>query len=221
VQGKAPAIIGLLVLFVLCMVIGYFFARFTDGSAPTNTSTLDLTSQRRLVIIQVDDLTAAEPQLDVVWLLAVSFSSSPQLNFRIIYPAEKDGEILSHFGISANQQPDQDFLPGIQQTFNLAKISDYILFDRVALQTLSIWLGTGEVPLQGANPGDYAIFHKALIPYGCDNAQAITEKVPPLEWSKLIGAKHLRTSLSFNDLGLLWDALIKIIGQLKCEITLY
>ncbi|HOD05902.1 MAG TPA: hypothetical protein PKH92_12735, partial [Anaerolineaceae bacterium] len=88
-QEKAPAIIVLLVLFGLCAAAGYGLARITEQPAETMISTPDdtpdLSNQRRLILIQVDDLTAANPQLDVVWLLAVSMTDAPQLNFRIIY----------------------------------------------------------------------------------------------------------------------------------------
>jgi len=222
VQEKAPAIIVLLVLFGLCAAAGYWLARITEQPAERMTSTpddtSDLSNQRRLILIQVDDLTAANPQLDVVWLVAVSMTDAPQLNFRIIYPGDKDAEVLSNFGISENRQPNPSFLPGVQQAFNLAETTQYILFDRTALQRLSIWIGTGDVPLEGRQPSEYAVFQKTLIPYGCEIARSNVEGLPQLDWAGLIGAGHLSMNFDMNEAGTILAFLRQHIKQITCDV---
>jgi hypothetical protein len=207
-----------------------------SGKSPV-TTTLPTTGQRNLLVVGVDNLTAAHPRLEGAWLV-MYFKGKPDLTFLPLHPQPNENSkptssgIYASFSLDETGHPSQDFLEQLSQQIWW---NNYIVIDKTALTALIDLLGgmqVGNQHLTGAQVlakmvstwegtnGAY-VGQARLLSHLCEQAQAIslseeqvTAKLKQIE-------TNLATDLDINENLGVWLNKTNNSRSLYCEFPLF
>lgn len=213
----ATLILSALVSFVLFAFGGFLMAARAETQArlPVSPKTALLREQQtNIVLIQVDDLQAQQPQLRSVWM-ALRFHSENQtvLTFVRLYPNSDDPqrgqELKDSFGLTNTDAPAPVFLR--KATGDNRSTSGYLMTDDAGLEQVTAWVR--QTALKANTSGDSQILQascSALL-----NAQTVP--LPSFDYQAF--AAHLNTNLAYDQLLAEWQQLTQADPPLRCEMV--
>jgi hypothetical protein len=197
----------------------------SSGAAPNG--------QRNILLIGVDQLDSQAPRLEGLWLL-MNVSSSNRITLLPLYPAPPGKEVLdtnqliSHFRLDLNGNPDPDFLTVIQQADFWW--SNYFVLDQAGLAQLidynqGINLGGGPV---GGSQAVASLASASTDGLAALNAQSLLiQAICNQQSSKMLSADlrqvfsllsgHYQTDLRLKTLISEWQRPLINSGQVMCE----
>ncbi|MPM68700.1 hypothetical protein SDC9_115634 [bioreactor metagenome] len=230
---KKPTLILILFLFTACAIGGYLAAsKINIGSGSSSSgaqslSTALASSQQNFLLVRVDDLSSATPQLVEAWVVFTAYSDPPQVMFMPLYPAydaSKNKTLADAFAVGS----DGKLTSRLQQT--IAKEYDFslngnIVIDSTGMNGLAGWFGISGIQVNSVPATTDLEVHNILV-----NSQFFFENVcaqlksgqaktqfDSIKWSKLIPA-HFQTDLSFEQLMASWDRIVRGAAPQQCDV---
>lgn len=223
----------ILFLFTACAIGGYLAAsKINIGSGNSSSSAQSLptalaASQQNFLLVRVDDLSSASPQLVEAWVVFTAYSDPPQVMFMPLYPsydASKNKTLSDAFGMGS----DGKLTGRLQQT--IAKQYDFslngnIVVDSTGMNGLAGWFGISGIEVNAVPASSDLETHNILV-----NSQFFFQNVcaqlkngqanaqfDSIRWSKLIPA-HFQTDLSFEHFIASWDRILHGAAPQQCDV---
>ena len=181
--------------FIFCLLAGFLSTYFL---LQPDISQQRSPQQKGAVIVQVDDITAAKPRVQAIWILRVNFNEPGALWLLPLYQTNHstpESEALAQsFALRHNGSPAYSFT----RQLSLQEISwqHYLILDNTARQELLHFLAPG------ADAGDETILFQSIcqqLRLGSD----IQEQTAA--WQA--AAHHLHSDLTLIDLQTAWQRL--------------
>jgi hypothetical protein len=230
---KKPTLILILFLFTACAIGGYLAASKinigsgTTGSGSQAMSTALAASQQNFLLVRVDDLSSASPQLVEAWVVFTAYSDPPQVMFMPLYPsydASKNKTLASAFAMASNGQLTSRLQETVAKEYNFS-LNGNIVVDSTGMNGLAGWFGISGIQVIAAPASSDLETHNILV-----NSQFFFQNVcaqlkngqanaqfDSIRWSKLIPA-HFQTDLSFEHLMASWDRLLHGAAPQQCDV---
>lgn len=219
-KGIIVALLTILI-FILCAVVGYNIAKDANGGIfiqPKSTLPVDASEQHNYVIVQVDQLDAAQPRLVSVWFVSLFFpkENAPTVTiaqlFSPISTGSRSRSLEKNFSLTPEGEPSPRFWRAVQG-FKI-QWESYFVIDALSMQHILEWVnGPGDYPGSLNNLGDT----KAMMDKTCQSlAELKTRDAPPFDWTGLV-PDHFRSNLHM-EVGLLyWNRVVKSEPQANCQ----
>lgn len=190
-------------------------------------STALAASQQNFLLVRVDDLSSASPQLVEAWVVFTAYSDPPQVMFMPLYPsydASKNKTLTSAFALSSNGQLTSRLQETVAKEYNFS-LNGNIVVDSTGMNGLAGWFGISGIQVIAATASSDLETHNILV-----NSQFFFQNVcaqlkngqanaqfDSIRWSKLIPA-HFQTDLSFEHLMASWDRLLHGAAPQQCDV---
>lgn len=215
----------LIILFVACGVMGILLANkfvnaddkpsATQEVYPTRTAGTPGDGQTNLVLLRVNDLSAAEPKLVSIWIAFLGPADYPGLTVMMLYPNPEAPEQVQALADSFTLGVDKLPLSSFWQQLSAYKFSwdGYLLADSQSISSIAGWINNTQSPLTAApansREGYLAIQSEetAVFRNICTTLEN-TDKGPGTQpdWGSIIPI-HLRTDLTFENMMYSWGKL--------------
>jgi hypothetical protein len=230
---KKPTLILILFLFTACAIGGYLAAsKINIGSGNSSSSAQSLptalaASQQNFLLVRVDDLSSASPQLVEAWVVFTAYSDPPQVMFMPLYPsydASKNKTLAAAFVMGSNGMLTSRLQETVAKEYNFS-LNGNILIDSTGMNGLAGWFGITGVEVNAVPASSDLETHNILV-----NSQFFFQNVcaqlkngqanaqfDSIRWSKLIPA-HFQTDLSFEHLMASWDRILHGAAPQQCDV---
>ncbi len=230
---KKPTLILILILFTACAIGGYLVAsKVNIGSGNSSSSAQSLptalaASQQNFLLVRVDDLSSASPQLVEAWVVFTAYSDPPQVMFMPLYPsydASKNKTLAAAFAMGSNGMLTSRLQETVAKEYNFS-LNGNILIDSTGMNGLAGWFGISGVEVNAVPASSDLETHNILV-----NSQFFFQNVcaqlkngqanaqfDSIRWSKLIPA-HFQTDLSFEHLMASWDRILHGAAPQQCDV---
>ncbi len=215
----------LIILFVACGVMGILLAnKFVNADDkpdatpvvyPTRTAGAPGEGQTNLVLLRVDDLSAAEPRLVSIWIAFLGPADYPGLTVMLLYPNPEAPEQVQALADSFTLGVDKLPLSSFWQQLSAYKFSwdGYLLADSQSISSIAGWINNTQSTLTTApanNLDGYLAIQSeetAVFRNICNTLES-SDEIPgiPPDWGNIIPL-HLRTDLTFETMMFSWGKL--------------
>ena len=230
---KKPTLVFILLLFAACAVVGYLLASKTQLGSPDSTGAVDdaallSSSQQNFLLVRVDDLSAANPQLIEAWMVLTLYSDPPQIMFVPIYPrydSGQDSTLTSAFALDSQGNLATKFTDKVASMFGVT-INGTILTDAAGMNAIAGWFGISDITA-GTLPAQSDTEKHAILL----NSQTFFLKVcqqlkdgramqqyASIYWSQL-APQHFQTDMSFEVLTTSWDRVNHSAPPQQCDVV--
>ncbi len=208
------------VLFLVGAVLGATIGptlipgEWTANAATAPESVQRSQNQTNLLIVHVDQLESATPQVMDLWAAFFYQSDPPQLMLMPLPLDSGDSTALPAWPAPTSAIPPQIYLQAVAERYQL-QLDGYIAVDNDGLKTFSGWFTTGK-PSRKTSGVDAASLMQSLcqtIPTG-DGPQLAGR----VRWSQVL-PDHLRTDLSFEPFMRAWDLLFFSDPVANCDLA--
>lgn len=221
---KAGFLVVLIVVFGTCGWLGFRAAisglgkvneSSSGGAAPTAPP------QKNILIVSVDSLGSANPQLVSAWVLfAVSSEPSPSLVFLPVY--HMDGRypqamhLANSFAFMRNSEPSDIFQSEMLAYLNIARFDAYVSLDSQAVSVFAR-LFPGSQPTH--QPFEVSTQDHVLVLRDiCAALEArASATAADLNWGEIV-PEHFRTEMSFPDFTADWILFTRSQSIPHCEV---
>lgn len=230
---KKPTLILILFLFTACAIGGYLAAsKINIGSGNSavgaqSLSTALAASQQNFLLVRVDDLSSADPQLVEAWIVFTAYSDPPQVMFMPLYPnydASKNKTLAEAFSMGNNGKLTSRLQETIAKQYDLT-LNGNIVVDSAGMNGLAGWFGISGIQVNTIPASSDVEIHNILV-----NSQFFFQNVcvqlkngqanaqfDNIRWSKLIPA-HFQTDMSFEHLIASWDRILHGAAPQQCDV---
>lgn len=230
---KKPTLILILFLFTACVLGGYWAASKTNiGSGnssigPQFLSTALASSQQNFLLVRVDDLASASPQLVEAWVVFIAYSDPPQVMFMPLYPSydtNKNKTLAAAFTFGSDGKLTSRLQQTIAHEYDFS-LNGNIVTDSAGMDGLAGWFGISGIRVNAVPAstdlethnilGNSQIFFQnvcAQLKSGQANAQFNS-----IKWAQLIPT-HFQTDLSFEHLMASWDRILHGAAPQQCDV---
>ena len=191
-----------------------------------NEKPLSLDYQRAILVVQIDDMTAQNPNLLSMWVFFISNADSSQIIIKSIYPTVTDAPqttpLARSFSVSRQNQLSKSFLHEVAKL--KIPYNNIIILDQSAFKTIAEWITAHAINLSPILPQTIDDAQNSLV----QDAAVLNEicrflpgetssRGPAPAWNSLISS-HFSSDFSFDDMILLWDLLTSDQTSLQCEV---
>ncbi len=218
---KSAVILGL-IAFVICGVLGFFAARQTLNPSSTTQDPPETPAtqiQQNFILLLVDDLEQANPNLNSAWFMLLYKGSSPNINFQLIYPVTNfpDRSLKNQFTLTDGGALDPAFIQLVHNQYQIT-IDNYIILDKYALNRIAEWLGASELVYDPSDSDSMITEQTHLLEQGCAFMKSPSINTSsPFDWVSLV-PNHMRTDLTFEQAISSWKQLADQYTLLSCDI---
>lgn len=192
----------------------------------TNEKPLSLDYQRAILVVQIDDMTAQNPNLLSMWVFFISNADSSQIIIKSIYPTVTDAPqttpLARSFSVSRQNQLSKSFLHEVGKL--KIPYNNIIILDQNAFKTIAEWITAHAINLSPILPQTIDDAQNSLVQDAAvlnEICRYLPEKTssrgPVPAWDSLISS-HFSSDFLFDDMILLWDLLTSDQTSLQCEV---
>jgi len=223
-------IIAAVLLFSAFVYLGI---RLTDAyllpvinEPPDERKPASLNYQRSVLMVQIDDMTATNPQLISMWILFISNTDTSQVIIKSIFTPIVEDPQSTQLAVDFNITQDNNLSSTFLHTVGKQNIpyNNIILFDQSAFKSISEWITAHSVSLspiiaksmddaQNILVQDAAVFNE--ICRSIPGKSQSRGPVPP--WENLV-TSHFSSDFLFDDMMLLWEVLSNNEHSIQCEV---
>jgi hypothetical protein len=230
---RKPTLIFILLLFAACAVVGYLLASKSGlGSIGANTGQTDAaaspnSNQQNFLLVRVDDLTAASPQLVEVWIVLTLYSDPPQVMFIPLYPSydtAKNATIASSFALDSQGNLAGKLTGKVASMYGV-NINGYIMTDTAGMNAIANWFGIDGITAS-PNPAQSDNETHALLLTSQSFLQSVCKQLKgggalhqyqSIRWSEL-APLHFQTDMSFEQFLASWDKVNHASAPQQCDV---
>lgn len=192
-----------LLVFSITLGIGFWLGhslvvRGADDVYEESRASNSVPTKQIITLLEVDDLTAAQPTLISIWNIHLTPGNSPKLGFTPVaaeaLPDEPNFSILEKFSMDDNHNPSAGFLQALRKINPTA--DGYIILDNTSTSEIMRWfLGTESAETLNIENHTMTEYGQVLRSF-CRSLANEAEKTE-FPWS-IVNTGHFKTSLSFN-----------------------
>lgn len=219
-------LILILVLFAACALLGFFLAEQASVlmDQPGTSAPADVTSgstfQQKVLLVVVDDLQTAQPQLVSAWAVIVTDTDPTNLTFKALFPGDN---IFARDLSSSFKLEEHKLAPSFFRTLERLKIEwgGYLIVDYAGLKSIRDGGGGPQIELvsivpQTPNEIQMILLQQTrFITEFCDTRAP--EAVSTFSWSTLV-PDHAVVEMPANNLMVLMSQLLGTGKAVRCEI---
>lgn len=220
---KAGFFVVLIIVFGICGWLGFRAAisglgKVNEASGKTLPTE---SSQKNILIVNVDEVGAAKPNLVSVWVLfAVSSDPSPSLTFLPVYNADgrypRAKYLANTFALAKNGRPVDDFQSEVLAYLNIARFDAYITLDTQAINVFSrLFPGSQPTPqpFQVSAQDDRLVLLDICAALEAQTGSAAAQ----FNWGEIV-PDHFRTEMSFPEFTADWIRFTRSDAIPHCEV---
>lgn len=218
-----------LALIVFCFLvfaaIGFGLADWgSSGSTQNVNKTMPVTAnaQHNFILVQVDQLDAAQPQLVSVWFVSYSLTGEnrPRIAIAQLYPSEAANDLDEVLSLNAHAEPSAEFWRRLRG-LNIAQWQGYLVMDNLTLQRFMEWLhGPGDYPPIFADESQSNRQEKELLQATCERMIGIDlRERSDLQWTDLVPV-HMHTDLTMDMAFSYWKEITNAPELDRCDVIL-
>jgi len=220
---KAGFLVVLVFVFGVCGWLGFRAAISGLGKVDEVSSGVVPTApvQKNILIVSVDSLGSANPQLVSAWVLfAVSSEPSPSLVFLPVYHADgrypQAMHLANSFALMQNSEPADVFQKELLAYLNIARFDAYVSLDAQAVSVFArLFPGSQPTP----QPFEVSTQdHMLVLRDICAALEARTSGTDAeMNWGEIV-PEHFRTEMSFPDFAADWIIFTRSELIPHCEV---
>lgn len=208
---KKIAIFLILLVFAAFAYLGFQAASTLRANSaidgmPANAATALASTQQNVLLVHVDDLSAAKPKLISVWGVFVYYANNNQVMFIPLLPSYDSAvqnQMLTDFSLDKSRHISTRFISRLQQKFNI-KVTGVVMVDNAGLSILSTQFTGQTNPVVAAVPEGKDQIHLVLMNGQfffqsiCATVQSKNKDIyTALDWGQL-APDHLVTTIPFE-----------------------
>jgi hypothetical protein len=226
---KKTTLVLFIAIYAVSLIAGFSFAGFRRAEAGTPTP--DGARQTNWVLVRVDDMSLAKPQLVSIWGMFLSFTPGPQVFFKPIYSPDITSapalKLAGLFNVNADRTISTDFIQELDR-LNIQR-AGMVIIDDTGFQSFTSWFNSTPVAAQ-ANllvpaTGWSPILRESpeIQSYRriCASLQApASPRSQGLAWRAMV-PNHILPQPDLKSLTDLWEKIIASNIQAHCEVIAY
>ena len=184
---------------------------------------LVLPPQERILLVQVDDLTAGDPALISIWGLFIAFSEQTNLIFKAIYPSNTPSTLSQEIGESFEIEPGKKLSGAYLDKLNTLGIKwdGYILIDNQFIDRYgNAFPHTSLTPFLSptAEPDSIIRQEEVFLNKTCEYlAKPERALSPQFDW-QAAASGHFSSNLKLDFLLMGWQFLLENGAIQNCEV---
>jgi hypothetical protein len=226
---KKYSLVILIAIYAVCLIAGFSFAGLRRAEAGTPTP--DGNRQSNWILVRVDDMSIAHPQLVSVWGMFLSFTPGPQVFFKPIYTPDTTSaaalKLAGLFKVNGDRTISTNFIQELDH-LNIQR-SGMVIIDDTGFKSFTSWFTsttlaaqtdllvppTGWAPILKESPEIQAYQRICTSLRAADSPRS-----QGLDWRSMV-PNHILPQPDLKSLAGLWEKIIASDIQAHCEVIAY
>jgi hypothetical protein len=226
---KKYSLLIFIAIYAASLIAGFGFSGFQR--AEVGTPTPDGARQSNWVLVRVNDMSLASPQLVSIWGMFLSFTPGPQVFFKPIYTQDTTSapalKLAGLFNVNADRTISSDFIQELDH-LNIQR-AGMVILDDTGFQSFTAWFNstpaavqtdllvpaTGWAPILKESP-EIQTYHRI-----CTSLQAPNSaRSQRLDWHAMV-PNHILPQPDLKSLAGLWERILASNMPAHCEVMAY